>query len=226
MSEWRALTKARKIHWCEICRNEIAKGELYVRYDCTPWGHPDNEGYHTYRCCRFCDHMHYDVLDIQPVDGYSDWDETVEATRHYFFGELKGILPTEIDLETYAHSFSQWTLSGGPFERCVAHPGEELQCALPKLRRCSRCAVLYKGIKARGFDPQEFMPASEWNAAQRFYRQYPRYLPEPISYELALDLLKERHFNLTDPDRVTQVLTWYGDTENVRKAIAELRGAI
>ena len=66
---WRKQTKARKNHQCEICRNQILPGEVYVRYDCTPWGYPDNEGYHTYRNCRFCDHMNYDVIRIRAA-GY------------------------------------------------------------------------------------------------------------------------------------------------------------
>jgi len=238
-SGWRKQTKARKSHWCEICRGEIVPGEVYVRYDCTPWGHPDNEGYHTYRNCRFCDHMHYDVLDIADEDGTPWWEETVLAIRGRFWEILRdaGILDREIDPDTYADDFSRWTLAGGPFERCVGHPEEELNWLgirdrlrrwlgiRDRLRRCDKCAAAFRSRpKAGQHNPVEFYIASEWNAAQRFFRQYPRYLPEPISYEVAVDLLKERDYDLTDPERVKQVIGWFGDTDNVRRAIETVRG--
>lgn len=126
-SDWRKQTKARKTHQCEICRNQILPGEVYIRYDCTPWGHPDNEGYHTYRCCRFCDHMHYDVLQIADEDGTPWWEETAQAIRAHFYEQVHDICGPEIDLDTYADDFSRWTLAGGPFERCVGHPDQRLK---------------------------------------------------------------------------------------------------
>jgi len=34
--DWRKQTKDRKTYQCEICRNQILPGEVYIRYDCTP----------------------------------------------------------------------------------------------------------------------------------------------------------------------------------------------
>lgn len=150
-SEWRKQTKARKSHQCEICRETIYPGEIYVRYDCTPWGHPDNEGYHTYRCCRFCDHMHYDVLDIADVDGYSYWEETVQEIRGHFYYlvSVSGILHPETDLETYADDFSRWTLAGGPFERCAGHPDKPLDVIQDwGTVRCENSGVVTSADKA------------------------------------------------------------------------------
>lgn len=221
-SEWRKQTKARKSHQCEICRGEIVPGEVYVRYDCTPWGHPDNEGYHTYRCCRFCDHMHYDVINRFDDDDVPYFDEDVQEIREHFYYLVSdaGLLHPETDIETYTDNFSRWTLAGGPFERCVGHPDGNFESILPGLMRCPKCAA----ASAPGHNSRSFYIASAWNAVQRFYRQYPRYLPEPISYEVALDLLRDSGVDLNGSGRVEQILDWFGDTDNVRRAIETVRG--
>lgn len=41
--------KARKQYRCDFCEGLIEKGTKYVYERCTPWDHPDNEGYGTVR---------------------------------------------------------------------------------------------------------------------------------------------------------------------------------
>lgn len=46
---------AHKDHTCNLCGKPIPKGEEYVNRRITPWDHPDNEGFATFRTHVACD---------------------------------------------------------------------------------------------------------------------------------------------------------------------------
>lgn len=40
---------ARKVHTCQFCGGPIEVGERYEHYQGTPWSHPDNDSYFTWK---------------------------------------------------------------------------------------------------------------------------------------------------------------------------------
>ena len=48
------LRVARKQHWCTLCGESIEAGEHYVYQRITPWDHPLNEGFFSYRAHEEC----------------------------------------------------------------------------------------------------------------------------------------------------------------------------
>ena len=49
------LRVARKPHYCTLCGELISAGEHYVYQRITPWDHPDNDGFFSYRAHEECD---------------------------------------------------------------------------------------------------------------------------------------------------------------------------
>ena len=73
------MTKARKQHECTLCHRTILAGENYIRETITPWSHPDNESFGTYKAHGLCDAEWMgglgESLDwIFPADKY-EWRE-------------------------------------------------------------------------------------------------------------------------------------------------------
>lgn len=48
------LRVARKPHWCTLCGEQIEQGEHYINQRITPWDHPLNDGFFTYRAHEEC----------------------------------------------------------------------------------------------------------------------------------------------------------------------------
>ena len=52
-----AIRTARKDHRCLLCEEIIPKGTKYGHQRITPWDHPDNECFFTYRAHTECDEL-------------------------------------------------------------------------------------------------------------------------------------------------------------------------
>lgn len=74
--------KARREHQCELCKLPIKKGESYYKERITPWDHPDNEGYFTFKAHDKCSDVWFaigDDYDWRYPDDGGYWLETMEA---------------------------------------------------------------------------------------------------------------------------------------------------
>ena len=72
--------KARKSHTCSFCDQPITKGDLYTHIRITPWSHPDNEGFATWRAHPACwNYWHLYGHDLDYV--WDAWD--MDAQRQF-----------------------------------------------------------------------------------------------------------------------------------------------
>lgn len=46
--------KANKNHICKFCDDSILKGEVYINISITPWCHPNNEGFSSWKIHTDC----------------------------------------------------------------------------------------------------------------------------------------------------------------------------
>lgn len=72
------LVTARKHHRCQLCFEPIGPGTRYIYQRLTPWDHPDNEGFSTFRAHQECYRIWATVLcDRMPGDK-QDWLDLLE----------------------------------------------------------------------------------------------------------------------------------------------------
>lgn len=83
MGEW-TKRLARKGHRCDFCGEAIATGDEYFRVRLTPWDHPDNEGFFTWRAHPFCHEL---WMAAGPDWGWEWGDDPAawrDAAKDYF----------------------------------------------------------------------------------------------------------------------------------------------
>ena len=68
MSEW-SVRRAKKQHRCNFCNEPIAEGTQYAHCRLTPWDHPDNDGFFTWRAHPFCREMW-----VQHIGAECEWE--------------------------------------------------------------------------------------------------------------------------------------------------------
>ncbi len=62
------MPKSRKEHICTLCHKTIPKGARYIYATITPWDHPDNDTFGTYKA-----HGHCDELWLSGIGKKMDW---------------------------------------------------------------------------------------------------------------------------------------------------------
>lgn len=95
---------ARKDHECTLCAYTIPKGARYRYEKLTPWDHPDNDGYFTYKGHYVCERAWRDIgreWDWAMPD-VGEWrqylseryglpDDRIEAFVNGQYGEVLGV---------------------------------------------------------------------------------------------------------------------------------------
>ena len=78
------MSKARKNHICTLCHETIEAGTTYIYRTITPWCHPDNESFGSYKAHHDCHVIWGKVGDefdwIFPIDKY-EWAELIAELR-------------------------------------------------------------------------------------------------------------------------------------------------
>jgi hypothetical protein len=88
MTEWITRT-ARKNHICSFCGNIIPANSYYKFVRLTPWDHPDNEIFFSWKVHPFCLEV---WNNIGPVWGYEwcdDYGEFIRVAKYIFPNRIK-----------------------------------------------------------------------------------------------------------------------------------------
>lgn len=81
---------AHKQHYCDLCYDPIIIGEHYVYRTITPWDHPDNIGFGTFKAHTSCESLWANGIGRElnwsfPTDKH-EWIELVECNRSIQLG--------------------------------------------------------------------------------------------------------------------------------------------
>lgn len=87
------LRVARKQHWCTLCGQSIEVGEHYIYQRITPWDHPDNDGFFSYRAHEECNRFWvaefaYDADGIFPIGDEGEFREYMQGWQR---GQLAAV---------------------------------------------------------------------------------------------------------------------------------------
>ena len=114
MSGW-TTPAARKRHACDFCGEYIQPGERYEHIRVTPWDHPCNEGFSTWRAHAMC-REGWDIIG-------PEWDYEFPDDPHYWRDMMEENFP------------GRW--AEFPFDReCVECDGHGVT---PEAGRCVKC---------------------------------------------------------------------------------------
>ena len=84
------MPKAQKQHYCDLCYEPIIIGEQYIYRTITPWDHPDNETFGTFKAHDSCENLWSNGIGREldwtfPTDRY-EWRELTESNRSIQLG--------------------------------------------------------------------------------------------------------------------------------------------
>lgn len=94
------MTKARKEHTCDLCRQAIEKREHYHRETFVPWV-GDNDGFSHATCCAWCMKREESTVDGDADYTYQlnpNFEDDIRERFRDLFGEIFGF-PIDLDGE-------------------------------------------------------------------------------------------------------------------------------